>query len=336
MTAGAQGASMTQGWSVNVAEVSLSRQANRPGTGWASVIAVFAGGHTWAARMGHTGTEATRWTSGTQLVCQVAAGGTLGGTLGLVVTGACKSIGTGTAIVSYDDATILITTRGNTPRTGSVPFTLSGLCLSTAEFSAVVGVSGSTSPVTAWISDSSVTSSLCPKVYHGSLRLSVSVGMSVGSLTQSFSADGYTITNLQTDAAASNIRGLLSKTVLTTFDFVVRSLADRVGGSAPEASEWMSGSSIRCKTGFGMQASMTHVLTSGAQLQSSTHVFTYELPFTSKVFSGINFFKEQILATVSGSQFARIDSTAKLRLLSTSAEASRSLGPPARPDSTKT
>ena len=63
---------MTQGWSVNVAEVSLSRQANRAGTGWASVIVVFAGGHTWAARMGHTGTEAKRWTSGTQLVCQVA------------------------------------------------------------------------------------------------------------------------------------------------------------------------------------------------------------------------------------------------------------------------
>ena len=69
---------MTEGWSADVAGLSMVRRSNRAGTGSASVTVHGASmglvTYTGRAREGQTGCEATEWESETSVRCMVAHG----------------------------------------------------------------------------------------------------------------------------------------------------------------------------------------------------------------------------------------------------------------------
>ena len=233
--------------------------------------------------------------------------------------------------VSYD---FLVYTRLNNARTASnlprdassAQYSSGGTNVTGLSRSPGARLGGTACENTAWASGSAL---LCRAVrgHAATIRMSVTAGLLTCTVSEAASYDNplAQLGSSEEISAAYNTQGGVSRTVIVKLDLVVQSLATRVGGTASEASEWVSSSSMRCKFVVGMLASMKHVLTSGARLQSSnTQVTTYELPVISKLESGINFLSTnaQMLATVSGSQFTRIDSTEKLRLTSTSAEAS--------------
>ena len=78
MTAGDRGASVSEGWSTDMAGLSMARRSNRAGTGSASVTVHGASmglvAYTGKAREGQTGCEATEWESETSVRCMVTHG----------------------------------------------------------------------------------------------------------------------------------------------------------------------------------------------------------------------------------------------------------------------
>jgi len=255
MTAGGQGGSASQAWSLDLGGLSRMRRLNQAGTG-SALITVHGSGlgvsvaYTVRGRAGHTGCEGTVWESETSVRCLVGHGA--GGTRRLGMTVGERSGSTSQAwSVDLGSLRVMRNVNGtvNHAGTGSVLMTVHGSSMGLVSYTAR-GREGHTGcEGTVWISQTSVRCLVC----HGAgrtRRVVMTVGARGGSVTQVWSVDTSGLSRMRRVNQAGT--GSASMTVHGSGMGVVGySARGRAGHTGCEGTAWESETSVRCHVGHG-------------------------------------------------------------------------------------
>eukprot|EP00961_Rhodomonas_salina_P003532 49012-Rhodomonas_salina.1 len=135
-------------------------------------------------RSGHTSCESSIWLSSTTAGCRASASAYFTQRLQLTIGG---RLGTVTEAFSVDTFALSVSMRSNSAVTGSASIILLGKGLLQTEHSSAARLFMSACETSAWVSETSMkchTSST-----GGSLRIGVTVGEKIGTLTETLSAD---------------------------------------------------------------------------------------------------------------------------------------------------
>ena len=146
---------------------------------------------------------------------------------------------------SFDGGSVGVVRVGNRAAAGSAGVTLHGSSFGLGGYSGRVRVGLSGCEASEWVSDSAVKCRVSSGV-RGTRGVSVTVGERVGSVSEAYSFDAATLSVLRVGNRAAT--GSASVTVQGAgFGLVDYSGGVRVGLSACEASEWVSGSNEVCR-----------------------------------------------------------------------------------------
>ena len=143
-------------------------------------------------RAGMSGAEATKWASGTTIVCRGAAG--VARSL-LMAASVFESVGSVSGAVSIDLGSVSCVAGGNFAATGSWFVGLIGAGLGLDQQTCFVRGGESASEATSWVSDTTVLSAMGRGVAHSS-RAALTVGTAVGSSTSFISCSASAISAL--------------------------------------------------------------------------------------------------------------------------------------------
>ena len=267
---------MSHAWSVDAAGVSILRRANRAGTGTASVTVHGASFGvsliTGMAREGRTGCEATEWESDTSVRCHVGQGAR--GTRRVVMTTAVL-IGSVSHVWSMDGSGISEIRKGNRAGTGASSITVFGKGFGTVMYtgSARVGRSGVES--TEWESDTSVRC-LIGHGASGTRRVVVTAGERGGSLSQGWSVDlpGLSVMRRSNMLWTGSMSLTMHGASMGHASYTART---RHGQTGCEATEWESGTSVRCLTSHSSKGTRRLAMTVGAQSGSVSHAWSVDV-----------------------------------------------------------
>ena len=136
-------------------------------------------------RVGHSACEASDWVSETSVNCRVG-GGVLGSRRVTVTAG--DRPGSLTEALSFDVPSLSVLTRGNRATTGSASVTVHGSNFAHARYTQAMRVGHSACEASDWVSETSVYCRIGAGVF-GSLRVTLTAGDFVGSLTNALSFD---------------------------------------------------------------------------------------------------------------------------------------------------
>ena len=223
-------------------------------------------------RVGGTACEATAWVSESELQCTTwsAVGRTM--TAGLTTMAQTGSL---TEAVSLDTMSTEPSWYFNVGST-TASMTVTGSGLGVSDYSGGARVGWTACEATDWRSESTVESRAASGT-EGTMRVSVTVGMQVGSLTVGVS---YSLPTVSTVYATNQVA--VSQTVTVHGGLV--GAADysggaRVGATACEATEWISASAVGCKVGSGVGRTMRVGMTAGVQAGSLTEAVCFDLGY---------------------------------------------------------
>jgi hypothetical protein len=185
VSAGLQRGSLSAGVSYDAPSVSSAGASNAASSGAASVTVVGQGGmgemgSSAGARVGRTACQASVWASSSGVVCK-AAGGLLGGAVGIVSAGVLR--GSASALVSYDAPSLSSAGVSNVASSGGTSVTVvgrGGAGWSGASSKARVGWTACGASV--WLSDSALVSRSASGGMAGE-RVAVSSGRQYGSVS---------------------------------------------------------------------------------------------------------------------------------------------------------
>ena len=244
MTAGERGSSVTQGWSADVAGLSMVRRSNRAGTGSASVTVHGSSmglvSYTGRAREGQTGCEATEWESETSMRCRT--GQAPRGTRRVVMTVGERG-GSVTQGWSVDLGGLSVMRRQNRAGTGSASVTVHGSSMGLVTYTGR-GREGQTGcEATEWESETSVRC-LVTHGARGTRRVAMTVGERGGSVTQGWSVDlgGLSVMRRQNRAGTGSASVTVHGSSMGLATYTGRG---REGQTGCEATEWESETSVR-------------------------------------------------------------------------------------------
>ncbi len=230
-------------------------------------------------RLGGTACESSVWVSNTAILCKTPT--SVGRDVSVAVTIDDRSIGgvmTRIRALSYDAPSIAkasllaATTISNVPSTGMVSILLIGSGFGVNQYSGKARIGRTAGVAYQWTSDSAVTCKTAPGA-GGNSGAAVTVARQYGTLTGVLSYDTLTISALRLGngpAIGSCVGGSCSGvTVLgSNFGAFDQTLRARVVGTACEATNWMSDSSVVCFVAGGTRV-MHNVVVSLA-LRAST------------------------------------------------------------------
>ena len=279
VTFGQRSGSITEAVSMQSSIVQISPKFFSNGARSATSVSIYGTGFgqfssSIACRIGQSANMYSVWRSDTSIAALVASGS--GTSHRLMITAGVKS-STGAKIVSYDGPRLLKVSNFAVQPQGilMVGGGLSGLDATTAS-----RLGHTVADKTRWTSDSAVT---CYVEQHvGASRLvSVTVGLTTGSCTESFS---FASTSMQ---AFGN---LASKSVLnlsggSTWKHGSYSTSIKLGSTACAATIWSSTTNIMCRSARGHSSSRHLVVTTGIVVVSSTSVISYSSPTVLSVSS---------------------------------------------------
>ncbi|KAJ1465477.1 hypothetical protein T484DRAFT_1864633, partial [Baffinella frigidus] len=335
-------------------------RTNMPSTGSASVTVVGSGlgrsDYTGASRIGSTACEASEWESDSSMRC-LSSGGVFG-TLRVAVTAAARA-GSVTEGLSYDspalvggqnatalahneDAANATLTPGNIPSMGAISITVVGSGLGVADYSAAARFGDTGCEASEWVSDSSIMC-LAPKGLMMTVRLAITAGVHAGSVTEAVSYDAAVISSITNRNSTTGEMGgpdgvqgnanLLPKGGIELVlygqgigleDYTA---AARTGLEGCESSEWVSDSSLFCKTGFGLGGSTSVAITAGVRVDTMTAVLSYNSPVLSGGGNATTFGRSNspstgsVSMTIVGAGFAINDYSQRSRVGGTACEA---------------
>ena len=225
----------------------------------------------WGRREG-TAFEATEWVSDSATRCKTPVGFGHMHQVGMSVGKARSTI---TEVVTYDKAFISSLAHTNTMASGAGSITVSmGSLYNTLQARGMTACEA-----TEWVSDSSVRGMVGQGV-GGSRRGVVTAGTQFASVTQAWSVDGAGMSVM----SGINVAGAGGASVTVhgaSMGLVTYTGRAREGHTGCEATEWMSDSSIRCKSEIGTWGSRLGVVTSGERSGSITDVLSYDVPSMS-------------------------------------------------------
>ncbi|KAJ1479450.1 hypothetical protein T484DRAFT_1814225, partial [Baffinella frigidus] len=226
----------------------------------------------------------TEWVSDEEVTCISAAG--VHGTKRVVVTAgigagtitetrvvvtAGTGAGTITETVSYD-ATAPATVSNRAITNIITILQLGGL--GEADYTGAARVGGSGCERTEWVSDEEVLCGAAAGV-GATLRVAVTVGEKVGSVTEAVSYQSGVLTyNPRGKQPASGFKGTLVGRDFGTFD---TSVLARVGGTAQEATAWGGDTSVECRVAQGVGGTMRVAVTVGGGVSSGTEAVSYDV-----------------------------------------------------------
>jgi hypothetical protein len=277
------------------------------------------GDYTQQARVGATAVEATKWTSDTFVLCKTAASGR--GTLSVSVTAALRT-GSMTAAYSADHNSMSVSQRQNQAATGGVSVTIFGAQLGAAWLSSVTGVGATACEATEWAAETSLRALASSSVRH-TLRVSVTAGVMVATLTESLSFDTSIVAVLN-----STVNVPAAGTTLTFngrgFGMQDSTAGGRLGFTACETTLWESETMVKCKASLSDRfRSHRATLTLGGRSGSLTDAVTTDLASIAALASplGNSPATGAVSMTVRGENFGVIAYSASIAMGPTACEA---------------
>ena len=274
-------------------------------------------------RIGETGCEATGWVSDSSLRC-MAAGLHMGS---LRVTATVGTRGGSVSEALSVDLASMSSVRSvsslNLLPVGERVIYVAGSGLDgmrTYSGSAQVGLTGCES--TEWASETSIECMTAAGV-STSLRLVATIGERTATLTDAMSYDGPEVS----EALAGNRGGAVSSSATITgsgFGATMLSQVGQIGGTASEASEWRSDTSVVCKTTtVGIGHTQTASMTVGARTGYLTGAASYDGSRVSSLSGGNRGGAGSVArVTVQGDGLGTVDMSSAGRLGGTGCEAS--------------
>jgi hypothetical protein len=319
MTAGERGGSMSEGYSVEAASMSVMRRGNHGGTGSASMtvhgsslglVALTALG-----RMGQTGCEGTGWESETSVRCLVGQG--IRGTLRVVMT-AGERTGSGSAMYSVDVGSMSVTRGSNLAGLGSASVTVLGAGLGLGALTALGRMGQTGWEGTEWESETSVQCRMAQGA-RGTRRVAVTAGERVGSLSQvtSFDAGSVCISRRinRAGTGSASVTVLGAGLGLVGFTGMVRS-----GQTGCEGTEWESETTVQCRVGHGAGGTRRMTITASERVGSMSEVYSVDAGSVSAARSGNHAGTVSASVTVHGSSLGLVGFTAMGRVGETGCE----------------
>ena len=259
------------------------------------------GTYSGSLRIGFSSAPATWWISSSSIACKQYSGTRSTALAILTVSSISISL---SAPYSYDR--LMISCQGTINKNlAQQPFS------SISIFAAGVGKlryslstkSGSTvAEISAWTSDSCV--SVLPSAGLGSsLLVSITSGITVGSMTSTLSYDKDEFSQLR--SAGNIIPSFLwfsmnSANVQPAF----ASATSRLGATASSATLWISGTSLTCKVMSGSKSTLPLLFTSGVKVVSATEIVSYNSPMIRLLSTVAGNFPQTSSLTVFGFSFA--------------------------------
>eukprot|EP00961_Rhodomonas_salina_P155607 2095655-Rhodomonas_salina.1 len=183
-------------------------------------------------------------------------------------------VGSSSAALSYGGPlTVLASSQVNLAWNGSVGVTVEGSGFGKQDGSARGRVGQTGCEGTSWISESSMVG-LAGRGVERSAEYTMTVGQQVGSSTEVVS---YDVSLGSSSVPANVMRGgvltTLTGGLLGLFD---SSVSGAAGGTACEATSWVSESAARCLVAAGLGVSQRLTVTVGASVGSLTHALTFD------------------------------------------------------------
>lgn len=242
--------SMTSAVSMDIAWISGLLGSNLGSSGGRSMTVGGAGLgaslYSSRGRGGGTGAQATEWVSDTFVMCKVATGAW--GSLAVAMTSG-ERVGSMSGAASYDRGMLSSVLGVNRGGTGGGSMSVSGADFGASRYSAGVRVGMTGAQATEWMSDTGLAGKVAMGM-EGSLRLLVSSGVEVGSVSGAGSYDGGGLSGI--GASNQGTTGGSSVSVWGVgFGTSRYSAGGRVGRTGSQATVWVSESFVVCKVGSG-------------------------------------------------------------------------------------
>jgi len=276
MTAGRLWRSMSEGYSVEAASMSVMRRGNGGCTGSASVtvhgLSLGRVGLTAQGRIRQTDCEGSGWESETSVRCLVGHGAR--GTRRVVMSAGERG-GSGSAMYSVDVVRMSVTWGSNRAGTGSATVMVYGAGLEVVRFTGM-GRSGQTGcEGTEWESATALRCRLGHGTW-GTRRIVMTAGGRVGSMSEAYSVN----TGILSATRCVNRAGTWSASVTvhgSSMGLVAVSAHGRVGHTGCEGTGWESETSVRCLVGHATFAcSLRFAVSVPSRLGSQSEVFSYD------------------------------------------------------------
>jgi hypothetical protein len=254
--------------------------------------------------LGGTTFEATMWMSDSSISPRFASGffrtHTIAVTAGIMV-------GTLTESISYDTASLTRLSKVNFVSAGAQTAQIFGSHFGQNDYTFAARMAGTAGELTSWTSDSAVTI----KTPAGSMRthcISITGGVTVGTLTEALSYDAVSLSSV----GMANLwtGGAVSVTVTgSQFGVMLHTLMSRVGGTASEATDWVSDTALLAKVARSIRKTHRVVITSGVVVGTLTEAVSYDAPSVSSIaVTNMVTVATQTL-TMSGANFGRVSYT---------------------------
>ena len=283
--------------------------------------------------LGSTSCESTSWISSSAIFCKSER--RIGGSHSIVIE-TDASWSTLTQAFSFDTASLHVQFGTRESPSGVI---MPGMTFQQALFSSIglsltivgqnfckfdttarVRLGQSTEHASRWTSDSSLSCKASTANRGGTLRLVLTSKAQGGTITEAFS-----LHSLSLSASSPRNKALLGFWGLRLYGNDVGhawlTSTIRMGNTLCEMTEWVSQSSISAKAPLGMQSSRGFVVTGGMHMDSSSALFSFDLP-TISVLQQKNLPAKGGLMSVHGENLGVLDATQTVRLGYTGCEAS--------------
>jgi hypothetical protein len=321
MTSGRNSGSISLGFSADMEMLSVVQRSNSVSSGSMSITIHGAGSglvhFTSSIRQGMSASERTSWTADTSVRCLDSHG--TSGTRQISLTVGIRA-GSETASMSIDIGMASTFRRTNRGSTGSASVTVLGSNMGLTSFSSALALRSTSTERTFWESDTA-TRCAAGAGRAQSAQVTFSAGLRVGTATEVWTLDSGTVSS-----AKSSNRAVTGSSSITVYGLDLAlfssSVANSVGDSAFEASEWVADTSVRSRTAAGIRGSRNVVLTAVVQLGSLSVGISLDTASLASVY-GANMAKTApMTVTVSGSDLGGIVmTTLKARVGGTAAVA---------------
>ena len=275
--------------------------------------------HSVAIQIQFTQCEITQWSSQTSVNCLRAQG--IGTSQQISITTGILT-GTQSESISYLAPFASKARYANAGTHGTNLITVWGAGVGLVVTTMSVSPGFSAAEATSWLAN---TAMICrfqlPGGVAASLRIRVTLGHScAGSSSEIYSYDriqGSNVLNLQTT-------GKISMTILgASFSLFSATSKSRVGASTDaEATEWLADTAIVCKSAAGFGVTWSTVITTGVRSGSLSEGISYEVVLVSNLRPQNVPTTSAISISITGAFYGNSQSTLKVRLIHSSAEAS--------------
>jgi hypothetical protein len=297
----------TAAWTYDAPTLSSSYPTNEPTSAGSNAIISLHGVNfgltdgTPTVLLGSTQCATARWTSETQVTCNVVEGTSYGHIVQLTLN---SLVGTATAMFSFDSPALSMLINVNGASTGSSSVTVQGLNFANIDTTASLRIGTSHCGTTSWSSSTALSCLTLGGLYDASTQVTATISEGVsGTLLAAFSYDTPVISNTAPPNGPTSA-GMSVSIAGMNFGGQAPSATAAIGASVCVTTAWYTDSSIRCLvTSAGASDKIATKISLSSLVGTMVRAFTFDAPsvtqtalinaptcgLTSVTLSGFNF-----------------------------------------------